>query len=58
MRDLYSTPLNSRYASKEMSHIFSDDKKFTTWRKLWIALAECEKELGLHITDEQIEEES
>ena len=56
MRDLYSTPLNSRYASKEMSHIFSDDKKFTTWRKLWIALAECEKELGLHITDEQIEE--
>lgn len=56
MRDLYSTPLNSRYASKEMSHIFSDDKKFTTWRKLWIALAECEKELGLHITDEQIDE--
>lgn len=56
MRDLYSTPLNSRYASKEMSHIFSDDKKFTTWRKLWIALAESERELGLNITEEQIEE--
>ena len=46
MRDLYSTPLNSRYASKEMSYIFSDNMKFTTWRKLWLALAECEKELG------------
>lgn len=56
MRDLYSTPLNSRYASKEMSYIFSDDMKFTTWRKLWLALAECEKELGLNITDEQISE--
>ena len=56
MRDLYSTPLNSRYASKEMSYIFSDDMKFSTWRKLWVALAECEKELGLNITDEQIEE--
>ncbi|CDM68843.1 Adenylosuccinate lyase [Clostridium bornimense] len=56
MRDLYSTPLNSRYASKEMSFIFSDDKKFTTWRKLWIALAESERELGLNITEEQIEE--
>ena len=56
MRNLYSSPLNSRYASKEMSFIFSDDMKFTTWRKLWVALAECEKELGLHITDEQIAE--
>lgn len=56
MTNLYSTPLNSRYASKEMSFIFSDDKKFTTWRKLWIALAECEKELGLNITEEQINE--
>ncbi|MDD6796448.1 MAG: adenylosuccinate lyase [Clostridiaceae bacterium] len=56
MKDLYSSPLNSRYASKEMSHIFSDDMKFTTWRKLWVALAECEKELGLNITDEQINE--
>ena len=56
MRNLYSTPLNSRYASKEMSFIFSDDMKFTTWRKLWVALAEGEKELGLNITDEQIKE--
>ncbi|MEG1002433.1 adenylosuccinate lyase [Clostridium sp.] len=56
MRDLYNTPLNSRYASKEMSYIFSDNMKFTTWRKLWLALAECEKELGLNITEEQINE--
>ena len=56
MRNLYNSPLNSRYASKEMSYIFSDDMKFTTWRKLWVALAECEKELGLNITDEQIKE--
>ncbi|MBE6049439.1 MAG: adenylosuccinate lyase [Clostridium sp.] len=56
MRDLYNSPLNSRYASKEMSYIFSEDMKFTTWRKLWVSLAECEKELGLSITDEQIEE--
>ena len=56
MKNLYSTPLNSRYASKEMSYIFSDDMKFSTWRKLWVALAEGEKELGLNITDEQIEE--
>nr|WP_206528947.1 adenylosuccinate lyase [Clostridium perfringens] len=48
--------MNSRYASKEMSYIFSDDMKFSTWRKLWVALAEGEKELGLNITDEQIEE--
>jgi adenylosuccinate lyase len=56
MRDLYSTPLNSRYASKEMSYLFSDDNKFKTWRKLWIALAEAERELGLNITQEQIDE--
>ena len=56
MKNLYSTPLNSRYASKEMSYIFSDDMKFSTWRKLWVALAEGEIELGLNITDEQIEE--
>ncbi|MVX66906.1 adenylosuccinate lyase [Clostridium chromiireducens] len=56
MRNLYSTPLNSRYASKEMSFIFSDDMKFTTWRKLWVALAEGERELGLNITEEQIKE--
>ena len=56
MRDTYNTPLNSRYASKEMSFIFSEEKKFKTWRKLWVALAEGEKELGLNITDEQIKE--
>ncbi|WP_160673947.1 adenylosuccinate lyase [Clostridium sp. C8-1-8] len=56
MRNLYSTPLNSRYASKEMSYLFSDDMKFSTWRKLWVALAECERELGLNITEEQINE--
>ena len=54
--DRYSSPLSERYASKEMQYIFSPDKKFRTWRKLWIALAETEKELGLDITDEQIEE--
>ena len=54
--DRYTSPLSERYASKEMQYIFSQDKKFTTWRKLWIALAESEKELGLNITDEQIAE--
>ena len=54
--DRYSSPLSERYASKEMQYIFSPDKKFKTWRRLWIALAETEKELGLAITDEQIEE--
>ena len=54
--DRYQTPLAERYASKEMQYIFSPDKKFRTWRKLWIALAETEKELGLDITDEQIKE--
>ena len=56
MRDTYNTPLNSRYASKEMSFLFSDDMKFQTWRKLWVALAETEKELGLNITEEQVNE--
>lgn len=56
MKDVYENPLITRYASKEMAENFSDDKKFKTWRKLWIALAEGEKELGLTITDEQIEE--
>ncbi|MBB5262920.1 adenylosuccinate lyase [Catenibacillus scindens] len=56
MNDRYQTPLAERYASKEMQYIFSPDKKFRTWRRLWIALAETEKELGLDITDEQIEE--
>jgi adenylosuccinate lyase len=56
MHNQYESPLIKRYASKEMSGIFSDRNKFTTWRKLWVALAESEKELGLNITDEQIEE--
>ena len=56
MNNTYESPLNSRYASKEMQYLFSPDKKFTTWRKLWIALAESEKELGLDFTDEQINE--
>lgn len=56
MKDVYESPLNSRYSSKEMKYIFSPDFKFKTWRKLWIALAESEKELGLDITDEQIAE--
>ena len=56
MNDRYQTPLAERYASKEMQYIFSPDMKFKTWRKLWIALAETEKELGLDITDEQIAE--
>ncbi len=54
--DRYVSPLSERYASKEMQYIFSPDKKFRTWRKLWIALAETERELGLNITEEQIEE--
>lgn len=54
--NIYSNPLAERYSSKEMLENFSPDKKFSTWRKLWIALAEAEKELGLNITDEQIEE--
>ena len=56
MRNTYNTPLNSRYASKEMSFLFSDDMKFKTWRKLWVALAEGEKLLGLNITQAQISE--
>jgi len=56
MNDRYQSPLSERYASKEMQYIFSPDKKFKTWRKLWIALAETEKELGLPITQEQIDE--
>ena len=54
--DRYRSPLSERYASKEMQYIFSPDMKFRTWRRLWIALAETEKELGLDITDEQIAE--
>ena len=54
--DRYVSPLSERYASPEMQEVFSPDRKFRTWRKLWIALAETEKELGLDITDEQIAE--
>lgn len=54
--DKYQSPLSERYASKEMQYIFSPDMKFRTWRKLWIALAETERELGLNITQEQIDE--
>lgn len=55
-KDSYESPLNSRYASKEMKYIFSPDKKFKTWRRLWVALAEAEMELGLSVTPEQVEE--
>ncbi len=54
--DRYVSPLSERYASREMQYIFSPDMKFRTWRRLWIALAEAEKELGLNITQEQIDE--
>lgn len=56
MKNTYESPLNSRYADKEMQYLFSPDKKFRTWRRLWIALAQSEKELGLNITQEQIDE--
>ncbi len=56
LRNTYESPFNARYASREMQELFSPDMKFRTWRRLWIALAEAEKELGLDITDEQIEE--
>ena len=56
MKDIYESPLNSRYSSPEMKAIFSPDHKFKTWRQLWIYLASAEKELGLNITDEQIAE--
>ena len=53
-RDSYTSPLSTRYASREMQYLFSDNNKFRTWRKLWIALAKAERQLGLHITQEQI----
>ncbi len=56
MSEFYENPLCLRYASDEMKRIFSSDKKFSTWRKLWVALAEAEKELGIDISDEQISE--
>ena len=55
-RSSYESPFSTRYASREMQYIFSADNKFKTWRKLWIALARAEKQLGLDITDEQIAE--
>jgi adenylosuccinate lyase len=56
LKNSYESPLSSRYAGEKMKHVFSPDKKFRTWRRLWIALAEAEKELGLAITQEQIDE--
>ena len=56
MKNTYESPLNSRYASPEMQYLFSPDRKFTTWRKLWVALAESEMELGLPITQAQVDE--
>lgn len=56
MENIYVTPLSGRYASKEMNEIWSADSRYSTWRKLWVALAETEKELGIKITDEQINE--
>ena len=56
MTDVYENPLCLRYSGERMKHIFSADFKFSTWRRLWIALAEAEKELGLDITDEQLDE--
>ena len=56
MHDRYVNPLCTRYAGRTMQHIYSDDNKFSTWRRLWVALAESAQELGLPITDEQIRE--
>ncbi|MEE1071929.1 MAG: adenylosuccinate lyase [Cellulosilyticum sp.] len=56
MRNAYKSPLQGRYASNEMLYLFSEDKKFKTWRKLWVILAETEHELGLNVTAEQVEE--
>ena len=56
MKDSYESPLSSRYASAEMKYLFSPDRKFTTWRKLWVALAESEMELGLPVTQAQVDE--
>ena len=56
MKDVYENPLCSRYASEQMQHLFSPQWKFSTFRRLWLALAESEQELGLPITDEQLDE--
>ena len=53
-RDVYQSPFSTRYASREMQHLFSEEHKFRTWRRLWVALARAERELGLPITEEQI----
>ena len=55
-KSVYETPLNSRYASKEMQELFSPDHRYGLWRRLWVALAEAEMELGLHITQEQVDQ--
>ena len=56
MSKTYESPFSLRWASDEMRYLFSQEKKFTTWRKIWLALAESEKELGLNISDDQIKE--
>ena len=56
MKNTYESPLTSRYASREMQALFSPDKKFRTWRKLWVALAESQMELGLDISQDQVDE--
>ena len=56
MTNSYESPFCTRYASKEMQFVFSADKKFTTWRKLWVALARAEMKLGLPVTEEQVAE--
>ena len=53
----YESPFCTRYASEEMQHVFSADKKFSTWRRLWVALARAEMELGLPVTQEQVDEQ-
>ena len=55
-KDSYISAFSERYPSAEMKYLFSQEKKFRTWRRLWIALAESEQELGLDITDEQLDE--
>ena len=55
-KDIYESPLSSRYASEYMLHLFSPDMRFQTWRRLWVALARAEHELGLPITQEQVDE--
>ena len=54
-KDIYESPLSSRYASEYMLHLFSPDMRFQTWRRLWVALARAEHELGLPITQEQVD---